>query len=141
HSKDGKTIWTEPRGRDAGYAWPQYSIHRGILQRVLLDAVRQRLGAERVVTEHHFKHVEQDASGVTIHFVDKKTGASRPSVRADALVGADGIMSQVRRLFYPNEGLPRFHGLMLWRGVTEADPFLSGRSMVMIGHDTLKFVA
>ena len=30
---------------------------------------------------------------------------------------------------------------MLWRGVTEAEPFLTGRSMVMIGHDTLKFVA
>jgi 2-polyprenyl-6-methoxyphenol hydroxylase-like FAD-dependent oxidoreductase len=141
HSKDGRTIWAEPRGLDAGYAWPQYSIHRGILQRVLLEAVRQRLGPERVVTQHHFAGMAQDASGVTVHFVDKKTGGARPSVRGDALIGADGIMSQVRRLFYPDEAPPRFHGLMLWRGVTEAAPFLTGRSMVMIGHDTLKFVA
>ena len=141
HSKDGKTIWTEPRGLDAGYAWPQYSIHRGILQAVLLEAVRQRLGSDRIVTEHHFAGLDQDADGVTAHFVDKRTGALKQSVRGDALIGADGIMSRVRRVFYPDEGAPSFAGLMLWRGVTEADAFLTGRSMVMIGHDNLKFVA
>ena len=35
HSKDGKTIWVEPRGLDAGNPWPQYSIHRGALQMIL----------------------------------------------------------------------------------------------------------
>ena len=25
----GSLIWGEPRGRGLGYAWPQYSIHRG----------------------------------------------------------------------------------------------------------------
>jgi 2-polyprenyl-6-methoxyphenol hydroxylase-like FAD-dependent oxidoreductase len=141
HSKDGKTIWTEPRGLEAGYAWPQYSIQRGALQRVLLEAVCQRLGRDRVVTARHVAGLEQDATGVTVHFVDRKTGVRKASVRGDALVGADGIMSAVRRTFHPDEGPPRFHGLMLWRGVTEADPFLTGRSMVMVGHDALKFVA
>jgi len=47
----------------------------------------------------------------------------------------------VRRVFYPDEGAPAFSGLMLWRGVTEAAPFLTGRSMVMVGHNNLKFVA
>lgn len=28
-SAQGGTIWSEPRGRFAGYNWPQYSIHRG----------------------------------------------------------------------------------------------------------------
>jgi 2-polyprenyl-6-methoxyphenol hydroxylase-like FAD-dependent oxidoreductase len=140
HSADGKTIWVEPRGRDAGYEFPQYSVHRGALQLTLLDAVRQRLGAERVVTGHHLSHLEQDAAGVTVQFVDKKTGADTGSVRGDVLVGADGIMSRVRRVFYPDEGAPLFSGLMLWRGVTEAPPFLTGRSMIMIGHDTLKAV-
>ncbi len=32
-SKHGKPIWTEPRGLEAGYKWPQFSIHRGELQR------------------------------------------------------------------------------------------------------------
>ena len=41
-------IWAEPRGRDAGYHWPQYSVHRGELQMMLLDAVRDRLPAGSV---------------------------------------------------------------------------------------------
>jgi 5-methylphenazine-1-carboxylate 1-monooxygenase len=31
-SKRGKPIWSEPRGIEAGYKWPQFSIHRGTLQ-------------------------------------------------------------------------------------------------------------
>lgn len=34
-SKHGKLIWREPRGRDAGYPWPQYSVHRGRLHLML----------------------------------------------------------------------------------------------------------
>ena len=44
-NKFGQEIWREPRGLAAGYIWPQYSIHRGRLQMLLLDAVRERLGA------------------------------------------------------------------------------------------------
>src|ERR1700710_2093200 len=49
-SKHGKPIWSEPRGLEAGYKWPQFSIHRGRLQQILLDAVTQRLGADHVLT-------------------------------------------------------------------------------------------
>ena len=34
-------------GDFAGYEWPQFSIHRGDLQSVLLEAVRERLGDDR----------------------------------------------------------------------------------------------
>jgi hypothetical protein len=40
-------IWSEPRGRAAGYNWPQYSIHRGELLMILLAAVRARIGADK----------------------------------------------------------------------------------------------
>ena len=40
HNKHGQLIWSEPRGFAAGYAWPQYSIDRGDLQMILLNAVR-----------------------------------------------------------------------------------------------------
>src|SRR5690349_23986596 len=40
----GNRIAVHPRGRYAGYDWPQYSIHRGDLQMLLVDAVRERLG-------------------------------------------------------------------------------------------------
>ena len=52
-SKHGKPIWSEPRGIEAGYKWPQFSIHRGTLQQILLDAATERLGAENILTSHH----------------------------------------------------------------------------------------
>ena len=36
----GQLIYHEPLGRRAGYEWPQFSIHRGDLQTILLDAVK-----------------------------------------------------------------------------------------------------
>ncbi len=42
----GQLIYREPAGMAAGYDWPQVSIHRGTLQRLLLDAVRDRLGVD-----------------------------------------------------------------------------------------------
>src|SRR5262245_62076803 len=40
YTKCGRLIWSEPRGLAAGYSWPQYSIHRGRLQMILLEAVK-----------------------------------------------------------------------------------------------------
>ena len=48
----GQEIWREPRGTDAGYDFPQFSIHRGRLQAVIYQAVRARLGESRIHTGH-----------------------------------------------------------------------------------------
>src|SRR3954447_11842650 len=48
----GQHVYREPAGRWAGHEAPQLSIHRADLQAVLLDAVRERIGADRVVTGH-----------------------------------------------------------------------------------------
>ena len=42
----GQEIWREPRGLEAGYDVPQFSIHRGRLQKVIRDAVAERLGED-----------------------------------------------------------------------------------------------
>ena len=55
----GGTILALPRGRYAGYNWPQYSIHRGELQMLLLSAVRERLGAGAVRTGLSLEDFEQ----------------------------------------------------------------------------------
>src|SRR6202789_4176862 len=52
-SKHGKPIWSEPRGIEAGYNWPQFSIHRGTLQQILLDTAIERLGTDNILTSHH----------------------------------------------------------------------------------------
>ena len=51
--KHGKPIISEPRGLDAGYCWPQFSINCGKLQEKLLDAELERVGPECVVAGHY----------------------------------------------------------------------------------------
>jgi 2-polyprenyl-6-methoxyphenol hydroxylase-like FAD-dependent oxidoreductase len=141
YSKHGQRIWSEPRGRDAGYHWPQYSIHRGRLQLMLLDSVRQRLGAHNVLTGYHLTGWDQTATQVTAHFTDRRSQTALPDEVGDLLIGADGIHSVVRATLYPHEGPPLWNGAILWRGTTRAAPFLTGRSMIMAGHEFQKFVA
>ncbi len=129
----GQLIYQEPLGRAAGYAHPQFSIHRGDLQMALLDAFRARAGHDRLVTHHHCIAVEQDESGVSVHFSDGPGGADRSVVRGRAAIACDGINSAVRKQFFPGEGEPRYSGVNMWRGVTRWKPMLSGASMVRAG--------
>jgi 2-polyprenyl-6-methoxyphenol hydroxylase-like FAD-dependent oxidoreductase len=133
-SQYGQEIMEDPRGRAAGFRWPQYSIHRGALQMILLQAVRERLGADSVRTGHHPTAFEQDDSGVVAVFGDKANGARRGRFRGDLLIGADGIHSAVRARLYPGDGPPRFSGMMMWRGIVESEPFLDGRTMIIAAH-------
>ncbi len=139
-SKHGKPIWSEPRGIEAGYKWPQFSIHRGTLQQILLDAATERLGAENILTSHHLYGWLESASGVRVDFIDKATGQSAGSYDGALLIAADGIHSAIREKLYPQEGPPIWNGRILWRGITAGDAFLSGRTMIMAGHEILKFV-
>jgi 2-polyprenyl-6-methoxyphenol hydroxylase-like FAD-dependent oxidoreductase len=129
----GQLIYQEPLGRAAGYEHPQFSIHRGELQMALLDAFRARAGADRFVTNHHCLAVEQDASGVSVHFSDGPAGAHRSTVRGRVAIACDGINSAIRKQFFPDEGEPRYSGINMWRGVTRWPPMLSGASMVRAG--------
>jgi 5-methylphenazine-1-carboxylate 1-monooxygenase len=129
----GQLIYQEPLGRAAGYEHPQFSIHRGDLQRVLLDAFRARAGHDRLHTSHHCASVEQDESGVSVHFSDGPGGASRSTIRGRVAIACDGINSAVRKQFFPGEGEPRYSGVNMWRGVTRWKPILSGASMVRAG--------
>ncbi len=135
----GQEIWREPRGTDAGYEYPQFSIHRGRLQGVIQQAVRSRLGESRVHTGHRLGAFVEDDGGVTAYFFDRN-GSHRATARGDILVGADGIHSAVRETLYPNEGPARWNGAMLWRGATDWPQFLTGRSMVIAGGMAAKLV-
>jgi 5-methylphenazine-1-carboxylate 1-monooxygenase len=138
-NRHGQPIWRDPRGLDGGYPWPQFSIHRGDLQMALLNAATARLGEGNIRPGHRLARFEQTAGSVTAYFVDRD-GKPAGSDSADTLIGADGIHSAVRASFYPNEGPPRWQGVMMWRGVSEGPPFLTGRSMVQAGHHRQKFV-
>jgi 5-methylphenazine-1-carboxylate 1-monooxygenase len=139
-SKHGKPIWSEPRGIEAGYRWPQFSIHRGTLQQILLDAVTERLGPANILTNHHLSGWSETSGGIRADFIDKATGTPAGSHDGTLLIAADGIHSAIREKLYPQEGPPIWNGRILWRGITESDAFLSGRTMIMAGHEILKFV-
>jgi 2-polyprenyl-6-methoxyphenol hydroxylase-like FAD-dependent oxidoreductase len=123
----GQLIYREPLGRAAGYKWPQFSIHRGDLQAVLIDAVRARLGPERLQLGFHCEGFEQGAQSVFLKF------KGQAPVEGTAAIACDGIHSVVRRQLYPDEGEPRYSGVNMWRGVTRWKPILSGASMVRAG--------
>jgi 5-methylphenazine-1-carboxylate 1-monooxygenase len=129
----GQLIYREPLGRAAGYDQPQFSIHRGDLQMILLDAFRKRAGSGRLVTNQHCTAVEQDEFGVTVHFSDGPGGVNRGAVRGRVAIACDGINSAVRKQFFPDEGEPRYSGVNMWRGVTRWKPMLSGASLVRAG--------
>lgn len=129
----GQLIYQEPLGRAAGYEHPQFSIHRGDLQMILLDAFRARAGDDRLLTNQHCVAVEQDAAGVSVTFSAGPGGASRSTVRGRAAIACDGINSAIRKQFFPDEGEPRYSGVNMWRGVTRWKPMLSGASMVRAG--------
>src|SRR3954470_18206093 len=95
-SKHGKPIWSEPRGLEAGYKWPQFSIHRGTLHQILLDAATERLGAENILTSHHLSGWSETPDSVRADFVDKATGKAAGTYDGTILIAADGIHSAAR---------------------------------------------
>jgi len=139
-NKHGQLIRNEPRGVAAGYRWPQYSIHRGALQALLLRAARQRIGPGNVRCGLRLTDVAQDADRVTVRVRDSRSGEDIIDT-ADIVVGADGIHSAVRRGLYPNEGEPRFARQVLWRAAVEAEPFLDGATMIIAGHFHQRVIA
>jgi 5-methylphenazine-1-carboxylate 1-monooxygenase len=138
YNKHGQRIWGEPRGRYAGYPVPQISIHRGILQMTLFNAAKARLGDDRIFTGHRLESVTGEGP---IAAVFVTSSGDNVTIKADMLIGADGIHSTLRRLRYPDEGLPNYGGRILWRATSKARPFLTGSTMIMAGHQDCKFVA
>jgi 2-polyprenyl-6-methoxyphenol hydroxylase-like FAD-dependent oxidoreductase len=129
--RNGSEIYAEPRGRLAGYRWPQYSVHRGQLQMMLLRAVQQRLGEAAVLTGHRVTGYRQAADGVTA-LVETRAG-ERLEFDGALLVAADGLHSAVRAQMHPQQPPIHWGGALLWRGVTPGVPVRSGASFVGLG--------
>ncbi len=75
------------------------------LRQLLLRAVDR----QRYHFGHVFERVEQDGSGVCVHFTNGR------SERADLLIGCDGFRSSVRAQLAP-EAQPIYSGYYGWRG-------------------------
>lgn len=90
----GERLFTEPRGLAGGYGSPQYSVHRGKLQMLLLEVVRQRLGEDAVRTGSGLLDFDQDADEVRVR-------VPGGTMRAEVLIAADGVHSTVRAALHP----------------------------------------
>ena len=134
YTKTGLPIWVEPRGAAAGYAWPQFSVHRGLFQMMLWHELRARAG-EVIETGTAVAGFETDDHGSTLILTDGRR------VTGDVAVAADGIHSAIRRQMVPDEGDPIWNGAIMWRGTSPGRHFLGGDAMFLAGHDSQRFVA
>lgn len=126
----GQKIYSEPAGKFAGYASPQFSIHRHDLLQTLLRAYLQEVGSRHL----HLGHVAisaNPANAKTI-FQNKQSGEIL-EITSDGVVACDGLHSAIRKQLHPHEGSPKYSGVNMWRGVTRAPAFLTGASMVRAG--------
>jgi len=137
-NRHGQTIYRDTRGLAGGYSHPQLSVHRGELQLRLWAEAQARLGETNVCAGQRITAARMDGEQVVASLT--QADGSNSELRADVLIGADGIHSALRRQFYPDEGAPRWNGMMMWRGTSLAKPFLDGRTMVQAGHRRAKFV-
>jgi 2-polyprenyl-6-methoxyphenol hydroxylase-like FAD-dependent oxidoreductase len=128
---NGNDIYSEPRGRLAGYNWPQYAVHRGLLHMLLHDKVVERVGPGAVRLGSRVTGYRNHADGVTA-FVEHADG-SRSQARGALLVGADGIHSAIRAQMHPDQPPIHWGGAIMWRGTTVAKPIRSGSSFVGLG--------
>lgn len=128
---NGNDIYAEPRGKAAGYRWPQYAVHRGRFHMLLHEKVIERLGADAVQLGRRVTSYRKTADGVTATLEHADGGSSE--VTGALLIGADGIHSAVRAQMHPNQPPIHWGGAVMWRGTTWGKPTRSGASFIGLG--------
>lgn len=136
--RGGNDVWSEPRGRAAGYRWPQYAVHRGELQMLLYRTVVDRLGPGSIVTGHRVTGYENLDRTVRVH-LDRR-GHGHTTVDGSILVAADGLHSAVRAQMHAGQPEPHWGGAILWRGTALGAPIRGGSAFTLVGSMDQRFV-
>jgi 2-polyprenyl-6-methoxyphenol hydroxylase-like FAD-dependent oxidoreductase len=119
HDRDGHFLASVPA---AGV-----TVLRGVLSRVL------RTTAEKLGVRFEFGKaldaIRENESDLTAHFSDGTTRSSR------VIVGADGVHSRTREIFFPHAPRASYAGILHFGGITRTDLRSTGNMMRMIfGH-------
>ena len=104
---DGRTLLKTPLGDTVvkAFGFPHYQSHRADVLSMLIAA----LPAERLHIGHRLVAFTDCSDRVSVEFENGKR------ITTDALIGADGIHSTVRRLLF-GPANPRFTGCVAYRG-------------------------
>lgn len=128
---NGKEVYAEPRGLEAGYRWPQYAVHRGALHMLLYKTVTDRLGPDAVRLGTRVTGYRTTPDGVTAHL--STVDGTETTLQGRLLIGADGIHSAIRATMHPDQPPIHWGGAIMWRGTVRARPLRTGSSFVGLG--------
>lgn len=129
---NGNDIYSEPRGTEAGYKWPQYSVHRGHLQMLLYRKVVERMGAQVVRLGQGVAGYENCPDGTVAVDIAHADG-THTRENCSVLIGADGLHSVVRAQMHPDQPPIQWGGAVMWRGTSPGIPIRTGGSFVGLG--------
>jgi len=129
---NGHDIYSEPRGRLAGYRWPQYAVHRGRFHMLLHAKLLERAGPKAVQLGRRVRGYRKTSDGRVTALIEHADG-STSEAQGCILIGADGIHSAVRAQMHPDQPPIHWGGAIMWRGATWAKPIRTGASFVGLG--------
>jgi 2-polyprenyl-6-methoxyphenol hydroxylase-like FAD-dependent oxidoreductase len=142
YTADGVLIADESVGRAKGDAYPQFSLHRAKFHNTLIKKARELIGEDNVILDHAFTGMDRAEDGqITCHFEKSSArGEKWPPVTCDFLVGADGLKSNVRARLL-GDGLPRYTGKTIYRGLCEVPALMSdGYTVELCGDEHASFI-
>jgi 2-polyprenyl-6-methoxyphenol hydroxylase-like FAD-dependent oxidoreductase len=128
----GQLIYSEPRGKYAGYDYPEVGIHRGRLHTALYQTALERLGEDCIHVNRKCVGFEQTGESVQISFIETSSGTAVDPVNADIAIACDGVNSTVRKQLYPDDAVV-FTGINTWRGTSVRKPIFDGLTYIRVG--------
>ena len=129
---NGREVYSEKRGLDAGYNWPQFAAHRGELLMLLYRTLIERAGAESVMLDARVdKYLKRPSGEVDVSV--RGSDGSRFQISGRLLIGADGIHSAVRAQMHPDQPPIHWGGAIMWRGTVRAKPLRTESSFIGLG--------
>lgn len=135
---NGKEVYAEPRGLEAGYNWPQYAVHRGALHMLLYRKVIERLGPDSVQLGVRVTGYRRTGDRTEVHL--QQVDGTDAVMPARLLIGADGIHSPVRATMHPDQPPIHWGGAVMWRGTVRAKPLRTGASFIGLGTSRQRMV-
>ncbi|MEP1205830.1 MAG: flavin-dependent oxidoreductase [Rhizobiaceae bacterium] len=129
---NGREVYAESRGLEAGYNWPQYAVHRGELHMLLYRTLVERAGQDAVILGARVEEYTQP-SGRGVGVIVRRSDGLTDDLSGSLLIGADGIHSVVRAQMHADQAPIHWGGAVMWRGTIRAKPLRTESSFIGLG--------